>query len=126
MANYFLVKGHDIIRESKNGSKYTFLTIAGLDTGDASTFKALYFFKGEFDLKVGDKVELEVKDGKEPGQKIANKPRKKSAWGGASKGLSFDEQKRLKSIELAVSLVIANKVEMKDLEKISRRLNELI
>jgi hypothetical protein len=123
----YLVKGFDAPKQSASGNNYCFITISGIDTGNAETFKALYFFKGDFDLGIGEKYELDIKDGKEPGQKIANKPKKKGFGGGGySKNPTFNELKRLKSIELAVQLVIANKIEMKDLEKINKRLNELI
>ncbi len=121
----YLVKGHDVVKESALGNKYCFITISAL-TGNAETFKALYFFKGDFDLKIGEKYELDVKDGSQPNQKIANKPRKKNWSGGGNRGMSFDEQKRLKAMELAVNMVIANKVEMKDLEKVKKRIEELI
>ena len=121
----YLVKGFDVVKESASGNKYCFITISGV-TGNAETFKALYFFKGDFDLSIGEKYELDIKDGKELGQKIANKPKKKGFGGGYSKDPTFDELKRLKAMELAVNMVIANKVEMKDLEKIKKRIEEII
>jgi cold shock CspA family protein len=123
MAEY-IVKGIGEKKESKNGNQYCFIHIEGVNPF-VQTFRALYFYK-KFDLNIGDKVELDVKDGKD-GQKIANKPRPNKSWGvGYSKAPTFDELKRLKSIELATQLVIADKVELADLEKIKKRLEEII
>jgi hypothetical protein len=119
----YLLTGLTEIKTSKNGKNYRTLHLESNDP--LKRIKALFFFDGEFPFRIGDWIELDVVEKNE--QFFANIPKPKKNWGGGGqKGLSFDEQKRLKSIELAVSLVIANKVEMKDLDKISRRLNELI
>ncbi len=127
MSEKYLVKGFDTPKQSKNGNSYCMLTLESINTGDATTFKALYFFNREFDLKLGEKYELDVKDGSQPNQKIANKPKPKKNWsGGGNRGISFNEHKRLKAMELVVNLIIANKVEMKNLEKVKKRLEEII
>jgi hypothetical protein len=112
------------IKTSKNGKNYRTLHLES--NNPLKRIKALFFFDGEFPFRIGDWIELDVVERNE--QFFANIPKpKKNGWtGGGNKGMSFDEQKRLKSIELAVQLVIANKIEMKDLEKINKRLNELI
>jgi hypothetical protein len=125
----YLLTGHTEPKVSKNGKGYVTLSLEGnnpsKDYNPFIQFKAIHFYDGEFPFKIGEWIELDIVEKNE--QFFANKPKEKKAWtGGGQKGLSFDETKRLKSIELAVQLVIANKIEMKDLEKINKRLNELI
>lgn len=119
----YLLTGHTEPKVSKNGKGY--ITLSLESNSPFKQFKAIHFYDGEFPFKLGEWIDLDIVEKNE--QFFANKPKEKKAWtGGGQKALSFDETKRLKSIELAVQLVIANKVEMKDLEKIKKRLEEII
>lgn len=118
----YLVTGHTEPKVSKNGKGYVTLSLES--NTPFKQFKALHFYDGDFSIKMGEWVELDIVEKNE--QFFANKPKEKKTWSGGGKALSFDETKRLKSIELAIQLIIANKVEMKDLEKINKRLQNLI
>lgn len=119
----YLLTGFNEPKVSKNGKAYVTLSLES--NTPFKQFKAMHFYDGEFSFKVGEWIEFDVVE--KEGSFFANKPKEKKTWsGGGQKGLSFDEQKRLKSIELAVQLVIANKVEMKDMEKINKRLQEIM